>query len=116
MVCYVPTTSAGLPRVSFIFSFLFLLLQPLTVPMSQTRQAVHAIKQSIFLDVYALSRCKYRSTAGRSRRDGRILGPAAGRCSSGSGRRISEASVENTFRSRLEETAPRFLVKLHLLQ
>ncbi len=49
-VCYVPATSAGLPRVSF--SFLFLLLRPLTVLMKQTRQAVCAIKQSIFLDVY----------------------------------------------------------------
>ncbi len=49
-----PTTSAGLPRVSFFFSFLFLLLWPLTVIMKQTRQAVHAIKQSIILDVYVL--------------------------------------------------------------
>jgi hypothetical protein len=47
----VPATSAGLPRVRFFFSF-FLLLQPLTELMKQTRQAVHAIKQSIFLDVY----------------------------------------------------------------
>ncbi len=37
-VCYVPATSAGLPRVSFFFSFLFLLLQPLTVLMKQTRR------------------------------------------------------------------------------
>ncbi len=44
-VCYVPATSAGLPRVSFFFSFLFLLLQPLTVLMKQTRHAVHAVKQ-----------------------------------------------------------------------
>ncbi len=52
-VCYVPVTSAGLPMVSFFFSFLFfLLLQPLTVLMNQTRQAVRAVKQSIFLDVY----------------------------------------------------------------
>jgi hypothetical protein len=43
-VCYVPVTSAGLPRVSFFFSFLFLLLRPLTVLMKQTRQAAHAIK------------------------------------------------------------------------
>jgi hypothetical protein len=49
---YVPTTSAALPWVSFFFSFLFLLLQPLTVLVKQTRQAVRAIKQSIFLDVY----------------------------------------------------------------
>jgi hypothetical protein len=51
-VCYVPATSASLPRVSFFFSFLFLLLRPLTVLMKQTRQAVQAVKQSIFLDVY----------------------------------------------------------------
>ncbi len=51
-VCYVPATSACLPRVSFLFSFLFLLLRPLTVLMKQTRQAVCTIKQSIFLDVY----------------------------------------------------------------
>jgi len=50
-VCYVAGTSAG-KRVSFFFSFLFLLLWPLTVLMKQTRQAVCAIKQSIFLDVY----------------------------------------------------------------
>ncbi len=53
-VCYVPATSAGLPRVSFFFSFLFLLLWPLTVVMKQTRQAVCVIKQSIFLDVYGV--------------------------------------------------------------
>jgi hypothetical protein len=34
-VCYVPATRASLPRVSFFFSFLFLLLQPLTVLMKQ---------------------------------------------------------------------------------
>jgi hypothetical protein len=51
-VCYVPATSAGLPRLSFFFSFLFLLLRPLTELVKQTRQVVHAIKQSIFLDVY----------------------------------------------------------------
>ncbi len=32
-VCYVPATSAGLPRMSFFFSFLFLLLQPVPVLM-----------------------------------------------------------------------------------
>jgi hypothetical protein len=32
--------------------FSFLLLRPFTVLMKQTRQAVHDIKQSIFLDVY----------------------------------------------------------------
>jgi hypothetical protein len=54
-VCYMPATSAGLPKVSFFFSFLFLLLRPLTVLMKQTRQAVHAIKQSILLDVYGFT-------------------------------------------------------------
>ncbi len=43
-VCYVPATSASLPRVRFFFSFLFLLLQPLTVLIKQTRW----LKQSIF--------------------------------------------------------------------
>ncbi len=47
-----PATSTGLPRVSFFFSFCFLLLRPLTVLMKQTRQAVCAVKQPIFLDVY----------------------------------------------------------------
>jgi hypothetical protein len=51
-VCNVPATSASLPRISFFFSFLFLLLRPLTVLMKQTRQTVRAVKQSIFLDVY----------------------------------------------------------------
>jgi len=51
-VCCVPATSAGLPRVSFFFSFLFLLLWPLTALVKQTRQAVHAVKLFIFLDVY----------------------------------------------------------------
>ncbi len=41
-VCYVPATTAGLNTL------LFLLLL-LTVLMKQTRQAVHAIKQSILL-------------------------------------------------------------------
>jgi hypothetical protein len=41
-VCYVPATSARLQRLLF-------LLQPLTELMKQTRQAVHAIKQSILL-------------------------------------------------------------------
>ncbi len=39
-----PATSAGIPRVSFFYSFLFLLLRPLTVLMKQTRW----LKQSIF--------------------------------------------------------------------
>jgi len=47
-VCCVPATSAGLPRVSFFFSFLLLLQRPLTVLMKQTRQVVRAIKQSIY--------------------------------------------------------------------
>ncbi len=55
-VCYVPATSARLPRVRFFFFFLFLLLQPLTVLIKQTRQAVHAVKQSVFLYVYDLPR------------------------------------------------------------
>jgi len=46
--CYVPATSAA--HKSLLF-FLFL-LQAFTVLMKQTRQAVRAIKQSIFLDVY----------------------------------------------------------------
>jgi hypothetical protein len=44
-VCYVPATSARLQRLLF-------LLQPLTVLMKQTRQAVHAIKSLYYLDVY----------------------------------------------------------------
>jgi hypothetical protein len=40
-VCYVPATSASHPRL--------FLLRPLTVLMKQTRQAVHAINQSILL-------------------------------------------------------------------
>ncbi len=46
--CYVPATSAAHNRLLF---FLFL-LWPFTVLMKQTRQAVCAIKQSMFLDVY----------------------------------------------------------------
>jgi hypothetical protein len=41
-VFYVPATSTGLPKLLF-------LMQPLTVPMKQTRQAGHAIKQSKLL-------------------------------------------------------------------
>ncbi len=44
--CYVPATSAAHIRLLF-------LLQPFAVLMKQTRQAVCAVKQSIFLDVYA---------------------------------------------------------------
>ena len=48
-VCCVPATSVGLPRVSFFFfSFLFLLQWPFTVLMKQTRQAIPAVKQSIY--------------------------------------------------------------------
>jgi len=47
-ICCVPATSAGLPMVSFFF----LLQWPFTVLIKQTRQAVPAVKQSIFLDVY----------------------------------------------------------------
>ncbi len=46
-VCYVPATSAVL--IAFFSSFL---LRQLTVLMEQTRQPVHAIRQSIYLDVY----------------------------------------------------------------
>jgi hypothetical protein len=44
MVCYVPATNAAKTK--------FFLLQPFTVLMRQTRQAVRAIKRSISLDVY----------------------------------------------------------------
>ncbi len=46
--CYVPTTRAAHNRLLF-FSFL---LRLFTVLMKQTRQAVRAVEQSIFLDVY----------------------------------------------------------------
>jgi hypothetical protein len=46
-VSYVPAASAVL-----IAFFLLFLLRPLTELMKQTRQPVHAIKQSIYLDVY----------------------------------------------------------------
>ncbi len=45
-VCCVPATSAIL--IAFFSSFL---LWPLTVLMKQTRQPVHAVKQSIYLNV-----------------------------------------------------------------
>ncbi len=48
--CYVHATSAACNRLLF---FLFLLWL-FTVLIKQTRQAVRAIKQSIFLDVYGL--------------------------------------------------------------
>jgi hypothetical protein len=44
-VCYVPVTTASLPRLLFIY----FLLRPSPVLMKQTWQAVHAIKQSILL-------------------------------------------------------------------
>ncbi len=47
-ICYVPATSARLPRLLF--------MQPKTVLMKQTRQAVYPIKQSIYIDVYCASR------------------------------------------------------------
>jgi hypothetical protein len=47
----VPATSAAHNRLLF---FLFL-LRLFTVLLKQTRQVVHAIKQSIFLDVYGLT-------------------------------------------------------------
>ncbi len=43
-VCYVPSTSASLSRLLFLF-----LRWPLTVLLKQIRQAVHAFKQSILL-------------------------------------------------------------------
>ncbi len=46
--CYVPATSAAHKRLLFFFY----LLRPFTVLMKQTRQAVRAVKQSIFLDFY----------------------------------------------------------------
>ncbi len=46
-VCYVPATSAGLPMLLF-------LMRLLTVLMKQTRQAVCAIKQSLYFDVYGV--------------------------------------------------------------
>ncbi len=46
--CYVPATSTAHDRLLFSF----FLLQLFTVLMKQTRPAVRAIKQSIFLDVY----------------------------------------------------------------
>ncbi len=47
-----PTTSACLPRLLF-------LLQPLTVLMKQTRQAVRAIKQSILLSIQWIAATVY---------------------------------------------------------
>jgi hypothetical protein len=47
----VPATSAAHNSLLFFF----FLLRPFTVLMKQTRQAVHAVKQSIFLDVYGMN-------------------------------------------------------------
>ncbi len=60
-----PATSAAHNRILF---FLFL-LQPFTVLMKQTRQAVHAIKQSIFLRClwYILNLSKLMSVVGNGR-------------------------------------------------
>ncbi len=49
-VCYLSATS----MVLTVFFSSFFLLWPLTVLMKQTRQPVHAMKQSIYLDVYDL--------------------------------------------------------------
>jgi len=40
-VCYVPATRTGLPRVSFFFSFLFLLLWLLTVQTNKAGSTCH---------------------------------------------------------------------------
>jgi hypothetical protein len=45
-VCYAPATSTSLNRL--------FLLQPLALLLKQTRQVVHTIKQSNYLDVYGL--------------------------------------------------------------
>ncbi len=52
-VCYVPATSAGLPRVSFFFSFLFLLVRPFTV-LNEANKAGSTRRLAVymFLDVY----------------------------------------------------------------
>ncbi len=51
-VCYVPATSAGLPRLLF-------LLRPLTPLMKQTRKAVHVVKQSILLRCLPLCKAPF---------------------------------------------------------
>ncbi len=53
-VCCVPATSAGLPRISFFF---FLLQWPLAVLIKQTRQAVCAVKQSIYSQMFMVVLC-----------------------------------------------------------
>jgi hypothetical protein len=55
----VPATSAGLPRVLF-------LLQPLTVLIKQTRQSVHAIRQSILLRCLWLEHYRSSTRVGSS--------------------------------------------------
>jgi hypothetical protein len=49
-MCPLPTTSAVL--IAFFPSFCAVTL---TVLMKQTRQLVHAVKQSIYLDVYGIT-------------------------------------------------------------
>jgi hypothetical protein len=61
-VCYVPTTSAVL--TALVSSFL---LRPLT--MKQTRQPVHAVKQSIYLDVYDIIKLLYVAGATEKKLD-----------------------------------------------
>jgi hypothetical protein len=53
----VPATTAGLPRVSFFFFLFFVAAAINSTNEANKAQAVHAIKQSIFLDVYALNKC-----------------------------------------------------------
>jgi hypothetical protein len=48
-VCYVPATSASLPRVNFFFSFLFLLQWTFTVLIKQTRQTVCVPLSSLYI-------------------------------------------------------------------
>ncbi len=48
-VCCVPATRASFPRVSFFFSFLFLLQQPFTELIKQTRQAVYMPLSSLYI-------------------------------------------------------------------
>ncbi len=50
-VCYVPATSAGLPRVKLLLFFSFFVVVAISSTNKANKQAVHAVKQSIFLDV-----------------------------------------------------------------
>jgi hypothetical protein len=65
-ICCVPVTSASPPRVSFFFSFLFLLQWPFTVLIKQTRQAVCEIKQSILRCLWAFRLVNAGNTKGGS--------------------------------------------------